>query len=87
MKPLALVQIGAITEQGKCVLLDAGYSVVYCHDVRNVVMTDRTLRDEIIMAALQGLLAGGHEITASVAAAWRIADTVLEERNRVPGKP
>mgnify|MGYP001603137898 FL=1 len=85
-KPVAIVQKGTLNEQAASVLAEAGYSVVFVHDVDGVVIPHKTLRDEFAMAALQGMYAG-HACTTDgdtgsyAKAAFAIADAMLEERD------
>ena len=48
------------------------------------VPTEKTLRDDFAMAALNGLLAGGHDYDFDWTAerAYMVADSMLKERNK-----
>lgn len=87
--PVALVKRGAITSNAAIELRSAGYTVVYVEDQGDnaVVLSDRTLRDDFAIDALQGLLASANtteNITfeAYSKCAYHHADAMIKERNK-----
>ena len=98
-RPVAIVEHGAMDPDAAAILRIAGYAVIWCHSKDGVVLTDRTLRDDLAMAAMTGgqlwdaIINGKHSVFARgdgaeklAELAYAIADAALIERdkNRTP---
>ena len=86
-RPIAIVQLGNVKTPDQDTLVAAGYSVVRVHDMDGIKLSDKTLRDEFAMAALQGMYASkacntDGDVGGYAEAAFSIADAMLEERNK-----
>ena len=81
-KPVAIIERGEATKQCIETLVKAGYLIVLTDNVNGIVLSDRTLRDDIMMAALAAARPWVRDdgVERLVRLAYEIADEALKQR-------